>query len=104
MLNTRSSLLPLDKLIVPIDEHGRARTLHVVTVDDGGVHAVWFTPNGVGPFKIYLPHADLVHALYIPESAGQSKSHFKMSAQEIVDTDKHLRKVLKLKDERPNRD
>lgn len=102
MLDTRSSVLPGDEIYVPIDDQGRTRAVIVKDVDAWGVNVIWFTPNGLGPFEAHLPHVALAPVLYRPEAAGQSKSYWRMTPQEIVDTDRALRKVLKLPETKPD--
>jgi hypothetical protein len=95
MLNTESTIIPGDTIAVPIDENGRCRNVVVEAIDPLGVVVVWFRPDGVGPFRSFLPHADLCRILYVPQSSGQHKSHFRMSADEIVDNHKQVKKEIK---------
>lgn len=49
------------------------RKVVVTHIDDFGLQVCWFTPNGVGPFYSYLPHAELNPIFYENEAAGQHK-------------------------------
>ena len=79
MTSTRSAL-PGDVITIIDKEANFARRLHVMQVTDDGLSVVYYTPEGIGPFAVHLPHtAQVERTLYLDESAGQHRSHWSLS-------------------------
>jgi hypothetical protein len=95
LIDSRLSVQPMDEIFIPIDEHGRCRAVRVVENHPFGLEVVWFQPNGVGPHRLLLPHVMLNPVMYRPVSAGESKSHFKMSEAETIDNHNRIKKEIK---------
>lgn len=94
LIDSRASCLPLDEIYVPIGNN-RFRAVIVKQNLPWGLEVLWFMPNGVGPFIEVLPHVMLDPVLYRPVAAGESKSHFKMQEDEIIENYERIRKEIK---------
>lgn len=83
MRDTINHALPGDEIIVPRGR-GRYRRAFVEYIRPDGVGVLWFDPQGRGPHRAFLPHVGLCPVHYTPEAAGNHKSWWKKTDDEVI--------------------
>lgn len=76
MANSVHAVLAGDEINVVSPFTGEVRRLLVAEVNEAGVAVSWFTPDGLGPFSMILPHAEVEVLIGGGNEKGGQMKHY----------------------------